>query len=262
MGNSQKVIGNNRSTRDVAIQDQTTEIIDLHLSRLIDAADLREALAIDATSAKITTGTLPTVGDTLCLKDVDGVAFYQGGIIGVTIIGGGDYDVDLDSPLDFPFSTDDGCSIRSEDLAVDGSITPITFIVSPFGLADGTEWDIVRCFGSINGTSAMDDGLFGDLPALTKGIVIRTDDGVTKNIFNAKTNGDFELHTGDRKYAEKAPAGQTSVSFRRTFGGQNKNGVVARLRTSDGDGFKCIVQDDLSGLVSFSMVAQGHIVQP
>ena len=254
-GNQDRVIQNLK-------QDAHTEVIDLHISRLIDTVVLRTDLAIDDVTAEITTATLPVVGDTLCLKDVDGIAFYQGGITGVTVIGGGDYDVDLDSPLDFPFTIADGCSLRSNDLAVNGSITPVEFVVSPFGLLAGTEWDIIRVFGVINGTAAMDDGLFGDLAALAKGIVVRTDNGVTKNLFNAKTNGDLQLHSGDRVYSDRAPAGQTSVSFRRSFNGDDKNGVTLRLTTDIGDGVKILVQDNLTGLVSFEAVAQGHVVDP
>ncbi len=254
-------IGNSRAARDVAVQDQSTEIVDLHLTALIDAATITGVIAVDDLVISINTPTTPLVGDTMDLRDVDGEAFYQGEILVVTPTGGDDYDVALDTPLDFGFSTSDFAELRTKELAVNGSITPIDFTVSPVGLMAKTEWDITRVTASILSTGAMGDGLFGDLPALSKGVVIRSDDGVTKNIFNAKTNGEIKEHSFDLVYADKPPAGQFGLSFRRTFAGQEKNGVVVRVAVDDGDGLKIIIQDDLTSLVSFRAVAQGHVVE-
>lgn len=254
-------IGNSRGTRDVAVQDQATEIVDLHLTALIDAATITAGVTINDTTISINTPTAPLVGDTLDLKDVDGAAFYQGEIIAVTPTGGGDYDVDLDTPVDFGFSTSDIAELRSKDLAVDGSITPVDFIISPVGLVTKMEWDITRLTASMLSTGAMGDGLFGDLASLAKGIVIRSENGITKNIFNAKTNGEIKERAFDLIYSDKPPAGQFGLTFRRSFAGQEKNGVVVRLMGDVGDGLKIIVQDNLSTLVSFRTVAQGHIVE-
>ena len=55
------------------------------------------------------------------------------------------------------------------------------------------------------------------------------------------------------------PSGEYGFRTRRTFGGQNKNGVVIRLDGED-DSFQLIVQDDLTGLTFMEAVAQGHVV--
>ena len=245
--------------QDVFMQDQTSEVIDLHLSKLIDIVTLINSTSIDDTEIYIeTTGTVPGIGNIVCLKE--GPAFYQGEMLTVTPISGNQYTIGLDTPLDFAFTTAGGCSTRSTNLAIDGSTTPQEFTVSPSNLEAGTEWDIVRIIIHIQGTGAMDDGLFGDITALTKGVVFRTENGIIKNIFNAKSNGDFAEHTFDRSYASKAPAGKTALIIRRTFGGQNKNGVVLRLRSDTLDKFITIVQDDLSGLEHMHIVVQGHRV--
>lgn len=254
-------IGNSRGTRDVAVQDQATEIVDLHLTALIDSATITAPIAINDLTVSINTPTTPLVGDTLDLKDADGEAFYQGEILVVTPTGGDDYDVDLDTPIDFGFSTSDSAELRSKELAVNGAITPVDFSISPIGLTAKVEWDITRLTAAMLSTTSMGDGLFGNLPALTKGIVIRSENGIIKNIFNAKTNGEIKEHSFDLVYADKPPAGQFGLTFRRTFAGQEKNGVVVRVAASTGDGFKIMVQDDLSTLVSFRAVAQGHIVE-
>jgi hypothetical protein len=62
----------------------------------------------------------------------------------------------------------------------------------------------------------------------------------------------------DTAYADKRPSGSFGFKFRRTFGGQGKNGVVIRLTAIHGDSLKLIIQDDLTGLDDFYIVAQGH----
>ena len=49
------------------------------------------------------------------------------------------------------------------------------------------------------------------------------------------------------------------LSVRMTFAGQDKHGVVVRLDT--GEEFQIVVQDDLTGLETFSCMAEGHFVQ-
>lgn len=255
------IIGNAQGSRDVSVQDQTTPIVDAHLNRVLDTVELLAPLAVDDLTASIRVVTVPLVGDVLGLKEAGGFAFYQGEVLTVTPVAGNDYDIELDTPLDFAFGVLDIGELQSINLAVDGSVTPQIFEVNATGLALTAEYDITRLMANLIGTSAMDDGKFGNLTALDKGIVIREANGTTKNIFNAKTNGEIKEHAFDLFYSDKAPAGQEGMSFRRTFGGQSKNGVVIRITGKSGDGLRCIVQDDLTLLVSFRMTAQGHFVE-
>lgn len=256
---SRKILVESNSALPVNIQDQHTEIVDLYLSRLIDTVALINSTILDDTTIYIeTTGSTPVVGNIVCLKE--GSAFYQAEVLTVTLIAGNQYTITLDSPLDYAFTTLGGCSVRSTNLAVDGSVTPIEFILSPANLSDGIEWDITRMIIHIQGSSAMDDGLFGDIPSLAKGIVFRVVNGITKNIFNAKNNGDFAEHAYDREYSSKAPAGKTSVTIRRSFSGFDKNGVTVRLKAVSRDKYVALVQDNLSALDHMHVVAQGHVV--
>lgn len=242
---------------DVNIQDQTTEIIDLHLSSLIQVISLNLNTNINDITIQIGSAAEPIDGNIICLKE--SAAFYQGEILSHSSAGAGLWDIVLDTPLDFAFTTVVGCSERSINLAVDGSVTPVIFTVSPGNLTPGIEWDIVRFMGQIIDDSSMDDSRFGGLPALQKGVFFRSVDGITKNIFNAKTNGDLKAHMYDVEYSDKAPAGLFGLNFRRTFAGQSKNGVAVRLKADSNDEFQCIVQDDLTGLVNFQVIVQGHV---
>lgn len=246
---------------DVNRQDQTTEIIDLHLSRLIQVITIVTNTSIDDTVVTISSAAEPTDGNTVCLKE--STAFYQGTILSHAA-NGPNWDITLDTPLDFAFTTVGGCSERSINLAVNGSVTPVEFSVSPADLTPGTKWDITRMIFQMLDDAAMDDGTFGGIAALTKGVYLRHIDGITKNIFNVKTNGDFAAHMYDIDYSDKAPAGQYGFRARRSFAGEDKNGVVIRLSESgvgESDTLKLVVQDDLSGLISFQAIVQGHVVQ-
>lgn len=48
---------------------------------------------------------------------------------------------------------------------------------------------------------------------------------------------------------------------RRSFGGQDKNGVVIRVDGDLGESLELLIQDDLTGLETFRIVVQGHVVE-
>ena len=250
----------------VNVQDQASEVIDLHLMRTITDITITSNTSIDDTIVSIDSDVTPQIGNSVCFKE--STAFYQGDILSVTPTGGTGYDIELDMPLDYAYTTDGGCALRDKNLNVDGSTTPVVFSVSPQGLIDplkynrGQRWDIVRLMLAITDATAMDDGKFGGITGgITNGIVIRKKNGTYKNIFNAKTNGDIALHVYDLTYIDDTlgPAGLYGLRVRRTFGGQNKNGVVIRLDADDDDEFQVIVRDNLTGLDGFTAVVQGHI---
>lgn len=250
----------------VNIQDQHTEIVDLKLSRVLDNITLLQNYSINDVIINIsTTGIIPTIDMTLCLKE--GSAFYQARPVLITPLGGNNYSLKMDTPLDFAFTISGGCALTSTNLAVDGSVTPIIFRITPGGLNEDIEWDITRFILLWGGdgigaqNDAPDDGDFGVTTALTNGIVIRVVDGITKNIFNAKTNGDFRVRTYDLTYQGITRGGVYTVTTRRTFAGQDKNGVTIRLKANSKDEFQIIIQDDLTAMTGGQMVAQGHIVQ-
>lgn len=253
-------VGSN-SSLDVNISDQTSEIIDLHLTQLIQAVTIITNTAVDDTVITISSAAEPTDGNLICLKE--GEAFYQGKILSHAA-NAANWDVTLDTPLDYAYTTVGGCSERNTNMNVNGSVTPAVFTVSPSNLLAGTRWDIVRMLISITDGTSMDDGKFGGITALTKGVVFRKADGLNKNIFNAKTNGELAAHMYDVTYISNAvgPSGLYGLRGRRTFGGfGGGNGAVIRLSEATNDEFQCIIQDDLTGLSSFEVVIQGHVVK-
>jgi len=250
----------------VNIQDQHTEIIDLIMHKEIDNFTLTNQQNISDTLLQIKViSVAPLVGNVICLKEI--AAFYQGTILSVISIGGNIYNITLDTPLDYDFSISAfGCT-STTNMAVDGSITPVIFRVSPKYLDNNVEWDITRIIFVMSGTGvgpsndAPDDADFGVIDDLTNGIVLRSVNGITKNIFNIKRNGEFRLRTYDVTYTDKSKAGLFSVATRRTFAGQDKNGVTIRLNAVTQDTIEVIIQDDLTGMFGMKAAVQGHIVQ-
>ena len=163
----------------------------------------------------------------------------------------------LDTPIDFEYQIGDTVACFSRELDVNGSVTPQIFNVQ-VGSGATVSIDITRIMMHILDSTSMDDAKFGGGAALTKGIVLRRVDGDTRNIWNLKTNGEIGLLCYDRRYDDKAPSGFFGLTARNTFAGVDKHGPVVRL--NPGDELQLIIQDDLSGLDMFRIMAQGSQV--
>jgi hypothetical protein len=66
------------------------------------------------------------------------------------------------------------------------------------------------------------------------------------------------LRSHYKEYSPKPKTGQYGFIFRKAFGGQGNHGVTVRLKADDFDSIQCIIQDDLTDLISFKLVIQGH----
>ena len=255
-----------RPVQDVYIQDQTTPDISLFLAQHL-ATDLSFTVAPTADQEaliQITSPTLaPVVGNFVCIKE--GTYFTQIEITAVALVGGDDYTISVAMPMDYPYTTAAIVCLQNVNMNVDGSGTPIEFSISPGGLNNDQDWDITRVIVAMTHTTAGDDGTFGGIPALTKGVYMRYMDGVTKNLFNAKENSDFAIEGFDVVYSIRSTGGGTfGTRSRITFNGQEKRGVVIRLCASELDKLLAVVREDLdvAGLLSFRIKAQGQVVDP
>ena len=121
--------------------------------------------------------------------------------------------------------------------------------------------DVIRLIMHITDGSAMDDALFGGRAALTRGVAFRKNIGTTDSDYywNVKSNGAIGELTFDKMYDEKAPSGVYGFSARLTYAGETKHGVPIRLKT--GQAIELLIQDDLTGLLSFFITAEGHFVE-
>lgn len=243
---------------DVNIQDQHTRALDL---RFIQATGAVSTVATATAVDDMTVTVADAGGGGTAFEDEDYVgifnsvtgAFY----FGMMIAAPSGNVLSLDSPIDSVFPIGSTVLASSFAMNVDGSSTREIFQIGPTGAP--VDIDITRFLGVITDGSAMDDGKFGALDALEKGCVLRVVNGEYQNLWNVKTNGDFKLLGFDFPYTPASPAGVFGGHFRITYAGPEKHGVVLRLDA--GDTLEFIIQDDLSDLTSFEIMAQGHIVE-
>jgi len=235
----------------VNVQDQHSEIIDLFLHNNLGTFSLASPTSLGDTVLSLEAEHGVIAGEIVCIKE--GASYFQGDVISVNI-----NDITLDSPMDNTYTVAAHCHRGITNMAVDGSSSPIVFHIRP---PDEADWDVVRMNFHIEDSTAMDDGTFGGTDALTNGVVVQVRNGTYKNIFNVKTNGDFAERCHPREYVDKPPAGTGyAMNAHRVFGGQGQNGVTVRLVGADEEALVIIIQDDLTDLDIFRVIAQGHTV--
>jgi hypothetical protein len=247
------------SPLDVSIQDQSTELISVFLGNMIDTVTVLSNTAKDDVSVDLeTTGATPLIGDFICLQEDTKIT--QSEVTSVANIVGNQYTLGISVPLDYAYTTDSGCMLLDVDMDKNGSITPIDFQVRPKA---GTRWDITRMMTSMVMSSSGDDGLFGNIAALTDGVYFRKENSdETNNLFNAKENSDFAIEGYDLTYVLRSGGqGSHGMRSRITWGGQNKQGVVIRLDGNTNDAFVAVVRDNLTGINKFRVKVQGHVVE-
>jgi len=168
--------------------------------------------------------------------------------------------ITLDTPIDKVFTIAGSAVITAlYNMNVNGAIATEIFQIGPIAVAREIEIDVTRLLGYIQTSGSMDDAKFGDIAAgLANGVVLRHNNTAIDNVWNIKTNGEFGLLCFDTAYTANAPAGSEGFRFRNTYAGQAKHGVTIRL--APGDILELLIQDDLSSLEVFNMMAQGHIV--
>lgn len=204
------------------------------------------------------------VGSEIKLEEtVAGVGVQEIGVMTITIVAAGTPGtLTLDRPIGFDYTTAALVSNVETDMSsVVGSLaSPEIYEIDP---PPGTIWQFTRIIFSMVHSAAGDDGKFGGIAALTNGVALRatTAAGRTVVYANWKTNADISLDMYDVVYTDKAPAGANGTKGRWTF---TKAEVVAEL---DGDAspiqkLEVLVQDDLTGLTSFTMRAQGRVFSP
>jgi len=235
----------------VNLQDQTSAAIGhwFHIDKT--TVTLASGVAEEDQQVTLQAGHGAVVGDGIIIKE--GTEYYEGIIVGVTV-----NVIDLDTPLDGTFTTGASVLLVNYDLAVDGSGTAIVARVTPHA---GVKWDVTRIYVAIADATAMDDGTFGGMGALTKGCVLRGKyNGNYVNVINIKTNQDLGMACNVQEYHAKAPGGEYGFRCMVQIAGQSAIGVAIRLDGDMDQELQLLIQDDLTDLSSFRVRIQGHVV--
>lgn len=248
---------------DATLQDQTTPVVIARFTKLEASTQTSTPMSLYDTSVFIVSTAGFSIGKVITIFDPEGVRFTT--FVAIGNIGN---EILLDSPTDYAYPAGSYVDIGEPNMAVDGSTTPVVFGVRnnagqtpPPGLE--LSMDVTRVMFSCITSTAVDLSKFGDIAGgLTKGILLRKRDGTTYNIFNVKKNEgiaamayDFQVYS-----ASNPQQGIDGFNSRLTFAGQNKMGVTVRLEINED--LELIVQDDLSSITSFQMLAEGSIVDP
>lgn len=206
----------------------------------------------NATSLTVASATGFTVGDVLDIYNGDRETVFPS----ITNIVGNVFT--LDKPLDNIYTVGDSVDMIITNMAEVGTLaSPKSFKVMPLA---GQTIDLTRILIEMTHSSAGDNGLFGDLSGLTNGCVLRVYSGLTDTFTSLtiwKTNSDIAVDMYDISYPTRSGGGGLyGTNARGTF----KNaGAVIRLIGDNSDYLELLVQDDLSGLDSFRIKAQGHL---
>jgi hypothetical protein len=240
----------------VNIQDQHSRALDLKFLKPLIAAPFT-TLAAQANPGDTTITLTATTGfanGVVVGLSTPNNTFYFGEQVGAAV---GSV-ITLDTPIDVTYPAGASAFPANQHMNVDGSTTTQIFQVGPVGGPAGFDVDITRIMGYIEDATAMDDSKFGGITRLTYGISLRVNNTDIQNLWNVKSNGELGLLAYDTNYTTKSPAGFYGFRFRNTYAGQSKHGVTLRLYP--GDKLEILVQDNLTDLTDFQVMAQGHIV--
>ena len=237
----------------VNIQDQTTRPLDLFfLQALTGPTTLATNASFNDTTITVNSSTGCSVGDYLAIFSD---TFYFGEIISISV-----NDIELDTPLDEEFVATSNVICATREMNVNGATTTQIFQVRGPGTAQNFSIDITRIILEMTCTDPPEWTDFCDIAGgLDYGIVLRKQDGDSWNIWNVKSNAEFANLMFDLNVLEQTrPFQVNGLVGRYTFAGQDKHGVAVRLEP--GDYLELWIQDDLSSLLSFRIIAEGHVV--
>jgi len=163
----------------------------------------------------------------------------------------------LDRQVDTAWSIGVAVEEASIQMNVNGSLgSPQIFKIAP---PPGLMVHLTRIIFTMTHSAEGDLAKFGGITALTNGIQSRRIvNGVITNAGNWKTNGELMLSMYDVDFPTKAGgAGVYGTAGRYTF---SKLGAALNLDGDNNDEWQLLIQDDLTGLDTFALSAQGHIV--
>jgi len=242
---------------EIFVRDQSTAPVIANFNQVQASTTLAAATEIDDTTITVASATGIEVGSYLVIFSNVTNRFF---ITRVTGIGSAPV-IDIDTPVDSVLPIGTAVDITSDEMSVDGSTT-----AEVFGLrgtdrptAIPTTFDITRIIFTCLTDTAVNLAKFGDITALTNGLVLRKRDGTYQNIFNVKSNAEIASLLYDwTPYLSTNPVqGQDGFVARLTFSGQEKLGVVVRIKP--GEDLEFLVRDDLTDITSLKITAEGHV---
>jgi hypothetical protein len=151
--------------------------------------------------------------------------------------------ITIDMPAYLPFSTNARVVRGNADLNVNGSVTPVDFLVKLYNSFIPIDIQFA-IFQFQHGSNVPDDGKFTGISALTNGMFIRLRNSFFINFGIYRNNMAFKLRGAEINYSQKAPAGtyatEILIDIKKSY---NRVVSIYPLR---GDYLLMRVQDDLT----------------
>lgn len=246
-------IGSLSGGLDIHDADVHREYITHYLYQHLASYTLAAPIAAGEYQFTVTNGTGIVVGS--YIHPVDNIAeAHDPELLVVTAVDTNT--VTINRPLDNSYTVAGTVINRvNREANVNGSIaSPIVFVLTPFF---NEAWHIACLNITIRDDAEMDDSKFGGIAALTNGILLRTKDvnNTYNTIFHARSNSALFRKGCELEYSSKAPAGTYGLRAKLRV----KDEVDAVVRLTSTDTLELVIQDNLTGLLGFSVVARGHI---
>lgn len=239
------MIGSGRSEYDVVVQSQTESLFqylllneqkkDIILTAPILVDD--EVVNVNVGHGFVGQGAAP--GEHIVVRKGD--AFFQLKTTTVSINA-----ISVESPIDMPFPISGTSVMRGNSLMnVDGVASETDF---EFTFNGDTTAQVPIDIGTViitmqHGANVPDDGKFGGLGALAKGLYIRKVNGENFGLGNYTSNQEFKNVGGVVEYTDKAPAGTNATNI--TIEIEKVFGKVIRLDPKTLDSVISMVRDDI-----------------
>ena len=205
--------------------------------------------AIDDKTITVDDATGIVIGDFFLMYSTVANRVMQGHVtsINALVIG-------VRDPLDFAYPIGTIVEFGSEDMAVNGLVTPVVFKYKWGLTVMPIKIHITNIVFTIEMTTAPDFSKFGDITGgLLFGVSLRKDDGVKVNLLNFRTNADF-AKVGAR-YTEHAAKGNAPETLEAHIDLQQLGVIIELLQN---DEIEVTVQDDLSSLEKLTCAFIGH----
>ena len=165
----------------------------------------------------------------------------------------------LDAQMDIAYPVGSFVDIAITDMSVNGSVTPRVFGLRGIGTPTGIQSTFVltRIIFSCITASPVTLLKFADIAKLTRGLLLRTRNGIFSNIFNVKDNSEIAGIMFDFEVSQAINPQQGIDGFvsRLTFSGESKIG--AGLELPLGEDVEIIVQDSLLAITKLEVIAEG-----
>lgn len=246
----------NKKNIDATIQDSDSPIFIIPMTRSVVDTTLSVQAFLGDRAVTVADPSLLAVGQQVSIFASALNRFTIVGILGVS----GSV-ITLDTPLDCDYPVGTEFVSGNRGMSVDGSVTPVVFgLRNPNGAGIVQKLDVTKIIFKILTDGNIDLSKFGDIiGGLENGVVLRkVSGGSTNNIVNLKTNGEIKSVCYDLDVEEASGNAQDGLTARLDFGGQSKMGAVIRLGKEDD--LQLIVQDDLTSLGKFIIIAEGSFV--